>query len=95
MIDEKKIEEAAFNTSKGLFYPHERDIMNAGFKAGINWLLDNLWHKDIYKIEINKPILIQMRGKGDFVVIKLRSNEYPCNFASRWLYVDDLLKGGK
>lgn len=102
MIDEKKIEDAAFESLKKDEDVLRHNIGNAyieGFHAGINWFLDNLWNTDIYKIEINKPILVQMKGRGDFVVLKLRSkyevNEYPCNTAFRWLYIEDLLKGGK
>lgn len=110
MIGEKKIEEAAKEYASSSLvddeYPGE---IQEGFKAGINWFLDNLWHPMSEPPKRGSEILIKVnmeifREKG----INRNStfvHEYDYHddwetYANdarfiEWLYVDDLLKGGK
>lgn len=118
MIDEKKIEEAAFEE-----YPLNSDgniIGRNGFKEGAKWaikeFLKDLWHdgEEVPK-EKNKSVLMwfESYSVGER---ELDNDEYYdlCNtgkdgydedtwkmicdeggWCSKWLYLDDLQKGGK
>lgn len=94
MIDEKKIEEAADKECGGLALAKE------GFKAGINWYLNNLWHyaseepKDKSEILIEGANPIGKRTVIDsvfFIDWKILVKDYGI---TRWLHIDDLMKGG-
>lgn len=109
MIDEKKKEEAIHEVynSNAIFRRYEQ--AEIAFKAGINWFLDNLWHPMSEPPKRGSEILIKVnmeifREKG----INRNStfvHEYDYHddwetYANdarfiEWLYVDDLLKGGK
>ena len=72
MIDEKKIEEAAEE------YASKRDIFlkcgcHIGFKAGINWFLDKLWHD---ASEEPKDKAKEILYKSDTVGYGTTSSEY-------------------
>lgn len=111
MIDEKKIEEAAFESLK-----EDEDILRhnigkayiEGFHAGINWFLDNLWHDASEEPKEGMLVLtdtqsIANKGHVCWQAVKLNPNGFIRNWSNyvkatkitRWLYVDDLLKGWK
>lgn len=109
MIDEKKIEEAAekFAEKCSGDYIATSNAIDA-FKAGIDWFLDNLWHDASEEPEQDKVTLIQLKDDGswhtaifvgiEFRIIDMNQDDEYLLFTddvTRWLYVDDLLKGGK
>lgn len=99
MIDDKKIEEAAFvyidNEGKGF------EAFVDGAKWAINEFLKDLWHDAREVPKYDKYILVQYTHGGYYIVFW---EEY--NFSNqrnvwslkitRWAYIDDLLqkKGG-
>lgn len=105
MIDDKKIEEAAFEE-----YPLNSDgniIERNGFKEGAKWaineLLKNLWHPASEEPKKVKNLLLETTyeyGKPIYHLIKYMPNGnnvcawrewYKGAHISRWLYIDDLL----
>lgn len=112
MIDKKKIEEAAdmhaCTAVSGVSSDDMRVAYYAGFKAGINWLLDNLWHDASEEPKEDMLVLtdtqsIANKGHICWQTVKLNPNGFIRNWSNyvkatkitRWLYVDDLLKGWK
>lgn len=119
MIDEKKIEEAAFESLRKDEDVLRHNIGNAyieGYHAGINWFLDNLWHDgEEVPTEKNKNVLRYFESYS----VGERECDYDeyyelCNtgedgfnentwmifcdiggWCSKWLYIEDLIKGGK
>ena len=122
MIDEKKIEEAAIDasiedTNKGIVRDgyvisaqadHELGFQD-GFKTGVNWFLDNLWHDASEEPKEGKLIIVDIGlseeeiafGSMDkkMFIPDLSSTKWEelCELFgyTRWFYIDDLLKGGK
>lgn len=105
MIDEKKKEEAIHEVynSNAIFRRYEQ--AEIAFKAGINWFLDNLWHdaseepKDREK-EILYISNINFIGMLCSKYLRMYRKEswkdiVSCFDITRWLYIEDLLKGGK
>lgn len=105
MIDEKKIEEAAFDYNDGELTSDK--LIRAAFiysaKWAINEFLKDLWHPASKEPAKDKPFLAQERGKW---LVDVDSSLFPNNVWSthceiqnitRWLYIDDLVqkKGGK
>lgn len=107
VIDDKKIEEAA--KIYAFHKCDERDIdqydlsylLNNAFKAGINWFLYNLWHTASEEPNSEKVILFECEDNGRLVyrTTALRKESSWSNYKviglTRWLYIDDLLKGGE
>ena len=105
MIDEKKIEEAAFEE-----YPLNSDgniIGRNGFKEGVKWavneLIKDLWHpaseepkKDMLVLTDTQSIM--NKGNICWMTVKLTENGFIHNWSNyvkatkitRWLYIDDL-----
>lgn len=108
MIDEKKIEEAAKKHFDNIVLNtelYQGDIVGA-FKAGINWFLGNLWHdasEEPDKDRTYSHILYEIDGGYDLNGFKTKMIPIGESWASfikheyitRWLYIEDLLKGGK
>ena len=111
MIDEKKIEEAAekyASNAKGDYIA----ISNAeeGFKAGINWFLDNLFHSSDETPKVGKEYLLKATFFNDegysfdayvtstFGIDGWKEDFFPRGYdleVKEWACIDDLLKGGK
>lgn len=102
MIDEKKIEEAAFEE-----YPLNSDgniIGRNGFKEGANWaineLIKDLWHPSSEKPKKGRVFLYKtiFDGYGLNQITDGNEWKYIIKYqkATQWLYIDDLLpkKGG-
>lgn len=108
MIDNKKIEEAAFDCNDGELMSDK--IIRAAFICGAKWaineFLKDLWH-DVFKEDIprGKRVIVEYTFKGS---IYYRSIEIPGDIQwvrgfscekrlRRWLYVDDLFpkEGGE
>ena len=79
--------------------------LQMAFEAGINWFLDNLWHdvSEVPKQDIGKiTFLVVEFNDRDYkryqIVRLLYDGGYDdiiyMNKVKRWLYLDDLLKGG-
>lgn len=107
MIDEKKIEEAAKEYAENSGFI-TKDCYKVGFKVGINWFLDNLWHDASEEPKEGMLVLtdtqsIANKGHVCWQAVKLNPNGFIRNWSNyvkatkitRWLYIDDLLKGGK
>ena len=89
--------------ARGMFAFSQETLDNA-FKAGISWYLDNIWHPA--SEEPKEPtgyILYAPESARHFHVIRLSTiHELSSDWEtttmnmgiSRWLYIDDLLKGG-
>ncbi len=97
MIDNKKIEEASFEETFGMY--GEADSLQEGFTCGAKWaineFLKDLWHPASEEPEINKEILIDWRTENRgimFLQTKLNNWKKLSNQEiKRWLYIDDLL----
>ena len=102
MIDDKKINNAAFKETFGMY--GELDSLEEGFICGAKWMqeefLKDLWH-DVFKERIphGKKVIVEYTYKGG---IHYRSIKIPDDIQwvrgfslekrlRRWLYVDDLL----
>ena len=107
MIDEKKIEEAANEYSDGAF-EDQAALSKVSFKAGIDWFKENLWHDASEEPKEGMLVLtdtqsIANKGHICWQAVKLSPNGFIHNWSNyvkatkitRWLYIDDLLKGGK
>lgn len=96
MIDEKKIEEAAEKESYKIWCSDTRDFYVEGFKAGINWFLDNLWH-DASEEPKEGLLLVEYYGGMMYLfsLVHTKDYKYPNSSVKRWLNIADLLKGGK
>ena len=109
MIDEKKIEEAAFEE-----YPLNSDgniIGRNGFKEGVKWAINkflmDLWHPASEEPRKDVSIMVETHNDKNmfyYVWNRWQDNFYPfwtdailCSRVSRWLYIDDLLpkEGGE
>lgn len=101
MIDDKKIEEAAFDFNDGELTSDK--LIRAAFRCGAKWaineFLKNLWH-DIFneRIPPGKRVIVEYTSDGG---IYYRSIKIPDDIQwvrgfscekrlRRWLYVDDL-----
>lgn len=103
MIDVKKREEAAskYASSSWIDDEYPGEIQEA-FNEGINWLLGNLWHPASEEPKDNHDILIEsLNGTyTEYAVYRHNSAQLWSDFVdrshiTRWLYIADLLKGGK
>lgn len=105
MIDEKKIQEAANEyighepeLDEGIYVAMRRDA----FKDGANWMHDelikHLWHDASEKPKMGEHSMIIVEFKGIHSLWRSTTvYETLCNnkdYIRRWLYLDDLLKGG-
>ena len=110
MIDEKKIEDAAIENSEKLSDGrHFRDLI-VGFKSGAEWaindFLKDLWHDASEEIPKEKAELFVKLGNEYFSAYRIEDYYYVTDInntcevlvkiyeVTRWLYIDDLLKGG-
>ena len=116
MIDEKKIEESAINHISSNEYASynsgevEDEMIlekaKESFKAGINWFLDNLWHKKKELPDESTSVLVKLQNGEiyssyrigeDFLITNVEDGYeviVGTDEVTRWLYLDDLLKGG-
>lgn len=104
MIDDKKIEEAAFDLYKNSKLDFVSSESVEGFKEGAKWaiseFLKNLWH-DIFneRIPRGKMVIVEYTYKGGIYYRSLKMPDdilwvrgfYNEKRLRRWLYVDDLL----
>lgn len=76
----------------------------AGFKSGINWFLDNLWHDASEEPKDKSAILFRYTGSMCKMCKWASLNEVYADSweqtvkelsITRWLYIDDFLKGEK
>ena len=107
MIDDKKIEEAAFDETFGMY--GESSSLESGFICGAKWMqeefLKDLWHPASEKPVMSEHgmILVELNDITSCKYSLWRSTttyECLCNnkgYIRRWLYLDDLLsqKGGE
>ena len=103
MIDEKKREDAAnkYASSSLIDDEYPGEIQEA-FIEGISWFLDNLWHDASEEPKDNYDILIEsLKGTyTEYATYRHNSAQLWSDFVdrshtTRWLYIADLLKGGK
>ena len=99
MIDDKKIEEAAFD----LYQNDKLDFVSSesveGFKEGAKWaineFLKNLWHPSSEKPKKGRVFLYKTIFKGYGLNQIINGNEWKYTIkyqkATQWLYIDDLL----
>lgn len=103
MIDEKKIEEAAFDETFGMY--GESESLESGFICGANWaikqFLRDLWHSTREEPKKGRVFLYQTVNNtfGMNMIVEARDWKFVTKYqrATRWLYIDDLFpkKGGK
>lgn len=106
MIDKKKIEEAAklYAWNNRSDEGGEEDMLDKkrAFRLGINWFLDGLWHDASEDPkEAGAQILLELEfyGKRQYQVYIYSDLPFYSDIVDnynvvRWLYIDDLLKGG-
>lgn len=95
MIDDKKIENAAFEYGEGIGFEAFID----GAKWAIDEFLKDLWHPVSEKPRRNTTYLVQIKDcifETFYDSAEWKIFVKGCNI-TRWLYIDDLLpkKGGK
>lgn len=97
MIDEKKIYEAANKFAEkcsGDYIATSNAI--EGFKAGINWFLDNLWH-DSSECDNNnlndRVLLLAEDTQKNMSIVTGYDVKTSKPFYTKFLYLKDLLKG--
>ena len=98
MIDEKKIEEAAFDYNDGELTSDK--LIRAAFIYSAHWaineFLNDLWHPANEEPNKGKIILMEMRN-GDIYAQYFVDDKYSweriCTMftTTSWLYIDDLL----
>lgn len=76
-----------------------KDAIGLGISWAIEHFLKDLWHDSNEEPKINKEILVDWRTENRsimFLQTKLNNWKKLSNQEiKRWLYIDDLLKGGK
>lgn len=92
----KRVAQKAFTKYCDLPKESNEQYFQYAFSLGIHWFLDNLWHPASEEPILNKPLLVETKKKQ--MVIHTHLNDWEqiangFNF-SRWLYIDNLLKGG-
>lgn len=96
MIDDKKIEEASFEETFGMY--GESDSLEQGFICGAKWardkILDNLWHSAQEEPKIGKELLVNYKtGNKLIMFLQTKLNDWK-KFSNQeikcWLYIDDL-----
>lgn len=108
MIDDKKIEEAAFDYNDGELTSDK--LIRAAFIYGAKWAvnesLKDLWHPASEEPRNDVSIIVETHNDKNMFYYtwnRWQDNFYPswtdavlCSRVSRWLYIDDLLpkKGG-
>lgn len=105
MIDDKKIEEAAFKINNGISLKDKlmRAIFIAGAKWAINEFLKDLWHPNTEEPKEEVPLLCYRKHKFLPFMVDKHSDVYDWNALvynfdiTKWLYIDDLLpkEGGE
>lgn len=99
MIDEKKIEEASrkYASSSWIDDEYPGEIQEA-FNEGINWFLDNLWH-DASECDNNnlddRVLLLAEDTQKNMSIVTGYDVKTSKPFYTKFLYLKDLLKGGK
>lgn len=103
MIDDKKIEEAAFEETFGMY--GESESLESGFIRGAKWMqeefLKDLWHPSSEEPKKGRVFLYKTTFKGYGLNQIIDGNEWKYIIkyqkATQWLYIDDLLpkKGGE
>lgn len=109
MKDEKKIEDAAKVVVEKEYtkdIPIIKNTFKNGFHKGIDWFLDSLWHDASKEIPKEKAELFVKLGNEYFSAYRMEDYYYVTDInntcevlvktyeVTRWLYIDDLLKGG-
>ena len=114
MIDKKKIEQEIERNIKALFADRRTNELDAaftaGFKLGLYWLLDNIWHDGSDAPTYAEKCLVELTddyndsNKLYVVSAEYRGGGWDCNVSdlvredykiTRWLYISDLLIGGE
>ena len=109
MIDDKKINNAAFKETFGMY--GELDSLEEGFICGAKWMqeefLKDLWHPASEEPRKDVSIIVETHNDKNmfyYVWNRWQDNFYPfwtdavlCSRVSRWLYIDDLFpkEGGE
>ena len=103
MIDDKKIEEAAFDFNDGELTNDK--LIRAAFIYSAKWMqeefLKNLWHPASEEPRKDVSIIVETHNDKNMFYYawnRWQDNFYPswtdavlCSRVSRWLYIDDLL----
>ena len=103
MIDERRIEEAAFDFNDGELTNDK--LIRAAFIYSAKWMqeefLKNLWHPASEEPRKDVSIIVETHNDKNMFYYawnRWQDNFYPswtdavlCSRVSRWLYVDDLL----
>ena len=101
MISNVAISETAKSLSKSYWLSPKRTADTAvehGFKKGINWFIDNLWHPASEEPDTNRQLLIEyiLHGKKCYGMNVNGNNKWAKDAKAfnyvRWLYVGDLLR---
>ena len=107
MIDEKKIEEAAYRFATSQTHGELLALIDGykeGYKDAINEFIKDLWHPAEEEPKKNRLVLTDTRSTMDkdyicWTTVKITENGYISNWSNyskvtkitRWLYLDDLL----
>lgn len=104
MIDDKKIEEAAYRFATSQTHGELLALIDGykeGYKDAIHEFLKDLWHSVDEEPKLGKRVLVKINGNlslfnSGFVVEHLRNFDDHYGIES-WLYIDDLFpkEGGE
>ena len=106
MIDDKKIEEAAFDFNDGELTNDK--LIRAAFIYSAKWMqeefLKNLWHPASEEPRKDVSIIVETYNDENMFYYawnRWQDNFYPswtyavfCSRVTRWLYIDDLFSNG-
>lgn len=103
MIDNKKIEEAAYRFATSQTHGELLALIDGykeGYKDAINNFLKNLWHPASEEPRKDVSIMVETHNDKNMFYYtwnRWQDNFYPswtdavlCSRVSRWLYIDDL-----
>lgn len=97
MIDKKKIRKAADESASKYGPGIDLDHL-VGFQDGISWFLDNLWHdiSECNNKDFNDEADVLGIDRDGFMDVRTGSELWAdqTDFV-KWLYIDDLMKGGE
>lgn len=94
-MTKEDIEKAAIHHANMIGWDHDpeeiRKLFAYSFKSGTKWRINSVWHKDIQKGKIKKPILVKFNNGLFDLFEDVRELKGLSDMVSIFAYIEDLL----